>query len=169
MDKAKAAVSDFMAKSGKHDTTVHEKVAAGVTHNTTIPQRHEEIQTAIDKEVHQDHYHTSVQPIQDKEILAEQHHHNLKAVEHREVNHGNQADVSRRLDIEASKFKDEHVRAPERRTEGVAPTVAGEHVHHHVHETIQPVVQKETIEPHVVHTVVPIHEVVSFGVYILQP
>lgn len=30
--------------------------------------------------------------------------------------------------------------------------------HSHLHETIQPVVHKETIEPHVVHTTVPIHE-----------
>jgi hypothetical protein len=30
MDSAKAAVKDFMSKSGQHDTTVHEKVAAGV-------------------------------------------------------------------------------------------------------------------------------------------
>lgn len=29
----------------------------------------------------------------------------------------------------------------------------------HVHETVQPVVEKETIQPHVVHTTVPIHEV----------
>ncbi|KAH0031684.1 hypothetical protein KCU78_g2740, partial [Aureobasidium melanogenum] len=41
----------------------------------------------------------------------------------------------------------------------IAPTIGGEHIHHHVHETIQPVVNKETIEPHVVHTTVPIHEV----------
>lgn len=161
MDKAKAAVSDFMSKSGHHDTTVHEKVAPAVVHNTTIPQTHEEIQTAIDKEVHQDHYHTSVQPVKDREVLPEQHHHKLKAVEHRELHHDSPEEVARRLKIEAAKFKDEHVRAPERHTDGIAPTVAGEHVHHHVHETIQPVVQKETIEPHVIHTTVPIHEVVS--------
>ena len=29
----------------------------------------------------------------------------------------------------------------------------------HVHETVQPVIQKETIQPHVVHTTVPVHEV----------
>jgi len=29
----------------------------------------------------------------------------------------------------------------------------------HIHETIQPVVQKETVQPSVVHTTVPIHEV----------
>ncbi|KAG9654077.1 hypothetical protein KCU76_g20453, partial [Aureobasidium melanogenum] len=44
-------------------------------------------------------------------------------------------------------------------SKSIAPTIGGEHIHHHVHETIQPVVNKETIEPHVVHTTVPIHEV----------
>lgn len=37
--------------------------------------------------------------------------------------------------------------------------MAGEHVHHHVHETVQPVIHKETVQPEVVHTTVPIHEV----------
>jgi len=31
--------------------------------------------------------------------------------------------------------------------------------HSHVHETIQPVIQKEIIQPEVVHTTVPVHEV----------
>lgn len=39
-----------------------------------------------------------------------------------------------------------------------APQVVGEHTHHHVHETVQPVIHKETIEPEVVHTTIPIHE-----------
>jgi len=159
MEKAKAAVSDFMSKAGKHDTTVHERVAPGVTHNTQNVKHHEELQTAVDREVHQDHYHTSVQPVQDREVLPEQHHHKLVPVEHREHHHGNQQDVERRLQQEAAQFKDQHVRAPETLTQGSAPSVAGEHVHHHVHETIQPIVQKETIEPHVTHTTVPIHEV----------
>jgi len=44
-------------------------------------------------------------------------------------------------------------------THGATGAVLGEHVHHHVHENIQPVIQKETIQPSVVHTTVPIHEV----------
>ncbi|GAB7352499.1 hypothetical protein MBLNU459_g2901t1 [Dothideomycetes sp. NU459] len=159
MDAAKNAVKDFMAKSGHHDTTVHEKVAPAVTHETINRQRHEEITTAIDKEVHQDHYHTSVQPVQDREILPEQHHHNLGAVEHRKFEHGNDREVAERLKVEAAQFRDERVEGATRHTNSVAPTIAGEHIHHHVHETIQPVVNKETIEQHVVHTVVPIHEV----------
>ncbi|KAF2084455.1 hypothetical protein K490DRAFT_49134 [Saccharata proteae CBS 121410] len=159
MDKAKAAVSDFMAKAGHHDTTVHEKVAPAVTHETVNPHRHEEVTTAVDKEVHQDHYHTSVQPVQDREVLPEQHSHNLAAVEHRQFEHGNHDDTKARLETEAAQFAHKKEVAETKHTHSAAPVVGGEHIHHHVHETIQPVVQKETIQPNVVHTTVPIHEV----------
>ena len=159
MDQAKAAVKDFMNKSGHHDTTVHEKVAPAVTHETINRQQHEQVQTAIDKEVHQDHYHTSVQPVVDKEVLQEQHHHNVIPVEHRSYEHDDTNAVQQRLQSEQSKFRDEVERVEGEKSHSVAPVVAGEHIHHHVHETIQPVVNKQTIEPHVVHTTVPIHEV----------
>jgi hypothetical protein len=32
-------------------------------------------------------------------------------------------------------------------------------VHHHVHEHVQPVINKETVQPHVVHTTIPIQYV----------
>jgi len=159
MDRAKAAVSDFMSKSGKHDTTVHEKVAPAVVHENINPTRHENVQTAVDKEIHQDHYHTSVQPVADREVLPERHEHNMAAVEERSFEHGNAKDDETRLAREAAQFRDERVTGETKHTHSVAPAVAGEHIHHHVHETIQPVVQKETIQPSVVHTTVPIHEV----------
>lgn len=158
MDKAKAAVSDFMNKSGKHDTTVHEKVAPGVVHENVTQTRYENVQTAVDKEIHQDHYHTSVQPVHDREILPEKHAHNMVGVEHRSFEHGDARADEERLAREAGQFRDERVVGDTKHTHSVAPAVAGEHIHHHVHETIQPVVQKETIQPSVVHTTVPIHE-----------
>ncbi|KAK5112610.1 hypothetical protein LTR62_003925 [Meristemomyces frigidus] len=159
MDSAKAAVQDFMTKAGHHDTTVHEKVAPAVTHETINKTQHEDVQTAIDKEVHQDHYHTSLQPVEDRAILAEQHHHNIVPVEHRSFEHDNTDAVKQRLAAEQAKYRDDQVRVEGQHTSSVAPVVAGEHIHHHVHETIQPVVNRQTIEPHVVHTTVPIHEV----------
>ena len=36
--------------------------------------------------------------------------------------------------------------------------IAGEHVHHHVHETVQPVIEREVIQPSVIHTTKPILE-----------
>ncbi|KAL6719112.1 hypothetical protein ACLMJK_003349 [Lecanora helva] len=159
MDKAKTAVSDFMHKAGHHDTTVHEKVAPAVVNEEVRKHRHEEATTAIDREVHQDHYHTSVQPVKDREVLPEQHHHNVIPVEHREHQHGSPDQIKARLEQERTQFQNTRTEGGTKETHSVAPVIAGEHVHHHVHETIQPVVQKETIQPSVVHTTVPIHEV----------
>merc|ERR1711900_31707 len=133
MDKAKAAVGSFLHKDGKHDTTVHETVNPAVTQENVTRTQHENVTTAVDREVHQDHHHTSVQPIKDREVLPEQHNHQMAGVETRNLKHGN----------------DEHVKE----------RLAAEQAHHHVHENIQPVIQKETIQPSVVHTTVPVHEV----------
>ena len=159
MDKAKAAITDFMSKSGHHDTTVHEAVAPAVQHEVVKPHVHEEVQTAVDKEVHQDHYHRTIQPVQDREVLPEQHTAKLGAVQHREFDHRDHDSVKRNLVEEQARFKDErHVDATTH-SQSTAAAIGGEHVHHHIHETIQPVVQRETIQPNVIHTTVPIHEV----------
>jgi hypothetical protein len=159
MDKAKAAVRDFMSKSGHHDTTVHENVAPAVTHETVKPMQHENITTAVDKEIHQDHYHRTVQPVHEKEVLPEKHTHNLGAVEHREFDHRDHDGTKRALATEAGKLHDKRVVTNTTQTQSRVPVTEGEHVHHHVHETIQPVIQKEVVQPNVVHTTVPIHEV----------
>lgn len=159
MDKAKAAITDFMSKSGHHDTTVHEAVAPAVQHEVVKPHIHEEVQTAVDKEVHQDHYHRTVQPVQDREVLPEQHTAKLGAVQHREFDHRDHDTTKRNLIDEQARFKDERRVDATTHSQSAAAAIGGEHVHHHIHETIQPVVQKETIQPNVVHTTVPIHEV----------
>jgi len=159
MDKAKAAVSGFLSKDGKHNTTVHETVNPAVQNERVNKTHHENVQTAIDREVHQDHHHTSVQPIQHKEVLPEQHSHNLGAVEHKTINHGNDDHVRQRLEAEKAQFKNTREVGETQHTRGDAGIVSGEHVHHHVHETIQPIIQKETIQPSVVHTTIPVHEV----------
>ncbi len=159
MDKAKAAITDFMSKSGHHDTTVHEAVAPAVQHEVVKPHLHEEVQTAVDKEVHQDHYHRTVQPVQDREVLPEQHTAKLGAVQHREFDHRDHDTTKRNLIDEQARFKDERRVDATTHSQSTAAAIGGEHVHHHIHETIQPVVQKETIQPNVVHTTVPIHEV----------
>lgn len=159
MDKAKAAITDFMSKSGHHDTTVHEAVAPAVQHEVVKPHTHEEVQTAVDKEVHQDHYHRTVQPVQDREVLPEQHTAKLGGVQHREFDHRDHDSTKRNLIDEQARFKDERRVDATTHSQSAAAAIGGEHVHHHIHETIQPVVQRETIQPNVVHTTVPIHEV----------
>ncbi|KAH7080243.1 hypothetical protein BKA63DRAFT_550885 [Paraphoma chrysanthemicola] len=159
MDKVKSALTDFTKKSGHHDTTVHETVAPAVVHETVKPHQHEEINTAVDKEVHQDHYHRTVQPVQDREVLPETHTAKLGGVQHREFDHRDHDSTKRNLVQEQAQFRDERRVEGTTQSQSVAPTIGGEHVHHHIHETIQPVVKKEVIQPNVVHTTVPIHEV----------
>lgn len=69
MEKAKQAVSKFVSRDGKHDTTVDESIQKAVTEEHVRPHQHEDTTTAVDKEVHQDHHHTAVQPIEAKETL----------------------------------------------------------------------------------------------------
>jgi len=159
MDKVKQALTDFTSRSGHHDTTVHENVAPAVQHETVKPHVHENITTAVDKEIHQDHYHRTVQPVHDREVLPETHTAKLGGVQHREFDHRDHESVKQNLAAEQAQFKDQRHVEGTTHSQSVAPTVGGEHVHHHIHETIQPVVHKETIQPNVVHTTVPIHEV----------
>jgi hypothetical protein len=158
MDKAKRVVEDFTSRAGHHDTTVTENVAPAVEHETVRPTQHEEINTAINKEIHQDHYHQKVQPVHDTQVLPEQHMHKQGKVISREFDNRDNASTERALRSEQAKLRDERTVTGTTHTQSHAPVVQGEQVHHHVHETIQPVVHKETIQPSVVHTTVPIHE-----------
>ena len=157
MEQAKAAVQNFTSKRGHH-TDVVESVNPAVTSETIKPHRHEEVQEAVDREVHQDHYHTTVQPIQHQEVLPEKHHHQMRDVSHKEFEHGDDHETRQRLERERAQFAGTSTTHETRHTSAAAPVVEGEHVHHHVHETVQPIVHKETITPEVVHTTVPIHE-----------
>ncbi|KAH8731195.1 hypothetical protein GQ44DRAFT_809216 [Phaeosphaeriaceae sp. PMI808] len=159
MDKVKAALTDFTSRSGHNDTTVHETVAPAVTHETVKPHQHEQIHTAVDKEVHADHFHRTVQPIQDREVLPETHTAKLGGVQRREFDHCDHDSTKQNLAQEQAQFNNERRVEGTTSSQSVAPTLGAEHVHHHIHETIQPVVHKETIQPNVVHTTIPIHKV----------
>jgi hypothetical protein len=77
---------------------------------------------------------------------------------HKEFKHENDKDTKQRLNAEHAQFKDTSTTQATRHTQVAAQAHKGEHIHHHVHETIQPVIHKETIQPEVVHTTVPVHE-----------
>lgn len=157
MDAAKAAISKFTSNRGHH-TTVEETVNPAVTSETVKPHRHEEATQAVDREVHQHHYHTTVQPLSHTERLPEKHTHNILPTEHREFRHDNEEHTHQKVSADLGRFKDSSRTEQTHHTQAAAPSVTGEHVHHHVHETVVPVVHKETIQPEVVHTTVPIHE-----------
>jgi len=129
-----------------------------VTHETIKPHVHEEATQAVDREVIQHHHHTTVQPLTAQEVLPEKHTHNILPAEHREFHHDDESRTKERLAAEMANFKNQTIQHETRHTQSAAPTVTGEHVHHHVHETVVPVVHKEVIQPEVIHTTVPIHE-----------
>ncbi|EGR45868.1 uncharacterized protein TRIREDRAFT_67509 [Trichoderma reesei QM6a] len=159
MHKVKKAVGDLISKDGKHDTTVDEEVRQPVTNEHVRPHEQEHVRTAVEKDIHQDHHHTVVQPLEHKEVLPEKHHERVLPTEHRSFDHGSDKDVHNFLERDAAKYKDAsvtHHKTHETHTE--APIIAGERVHHHVHEHIQPVIHKETVAPEVIHTTVPVHE-----------
>ncbi|KAM3455774.1 hypothetical protein MY3296_002192 [Beauveria thailandica] len=159
MDKAKKAVSNFLSKDGKHDTTIDQDVREPVVKEHVHPQRHEEIVTAVDQEIHQDHHQTVVQPLSTKETLPEKHTHNLAAVSEKSVNHANAAETKAALQQDASQYSSERTVHETEHSTSTGAAVTGQRTHHHVHHHVQPVIQKETVQPEVVHTTVPVHEV----------
>ncbi|KAG5953519.1 hypothetical protein E4U53_005294 [Claviceps sorghi] len=158
MEKAKQAVSNFLSHDGKHKTEVDQSVRKPVVEEHVLPKKHEEVTTAVDREVHQDHHQTIVQPIKDQEVLPEKHSHNALPTQHKVVDHGNQADVDAKLKQDAAKFENTSTIHGTEHTSSEGPAISGERTHHHVHHHVQPVIQKKTVQPEVVHTTVPVHE-----------
>lgn len=158
MNKTKETIKNFVSRSGHHDTEVHETINPAVTHENVKRTHHEEVNTAIDREVHHDHYHHTVQPVKDHQVLPEEHKHQVAGVEHRQFDERDHGTTRRAVAEQQAKFKDERVVEPTVHTKSAAPSTLGEHHHHHIHETVQPVIERETVQPTVVHTTVPIHE-----------
>lgn len=96
MEAARAAVSKFTQSRGHH-TDVDEVVNPAVVSETIKPHRHEEVQEAVDREVHQHHYHTTVQPIAHQETLPEKHAHNLLPTVEKTFRHDNEAETQKRV------------------------------------------------------------------------
>nr|OQO29900.1 hypothetical protein B0A51_03496 [Rachicladosporium sp. CCFEE 5018] len=144
-------------QAGTTDTTVDQEVAPAVEHEHKTKIHEEREQKVIEKERHQDHYHTTVQPLKDSETLPEKHKTETEATQYKEVEHDDSAAVKAKLDQQQAGFKDtKEVNEVEQKVK--EKTVEGEHVHHHLHETIQPVIEKDVVEKEVVHKVIPIKE-----------
>ncbi|THV64813.1 hypothetical protein D6C92_08222 [Aureobasidium pullulans] len=157
---AKAPVVDSAA-TGEKDTTVTQEVAPAVEHEHVKHEHETKEQTVIDRERHQDHYHTTIQPLADKEVEATKHDSETVATEERKINKDDQGDkVKAKVAADAAGFKSTHDEETHE-TKTKEPTITGESVHHHLHETIQPVIEKERIVPEVTHKVKPVHEVIK--------
>lgn len=156
MQAAKEAVSEFLHNK-KHSVDIEQETKPAVVHERVAQTQHESVTQAVDREIHQHHHQIHVQPIQDRVVEPEKHHHNVIPIEHREHTHGKAAEIEAALAAQTQKFRSEREVLPVQTTQATN-VVVGEHVHHHIHDVIQPVVERETIQPHVVHTTIPIHE-----------
>lgn len=120
-----------------HDTTVDQDVEAIVVHETVKPTEIDAEQTAVMKDIEQEHYHTTVQTISDTQVLPEQRTYNVKAVAEQVFEHGDGKPIDT-----GPQFTDERIINETRHDHTVLPTVVGEHIHHHIHERIQPIIQR---------------------------
>lgn len=134
-------------KAGAEDTTVDEHVAPAVEHETKIEEHEQREKTVIDKERHQDHYHTTVQPLKDEEVLPTQHESAQAATQYREIEHDDDK-IKAKVEAREKGFKDTHKQGATVEKHVDEATEVGEHVHHHLHETIQPVIEKSQSPSH---------------------
>ncbi len=122
--------------------SVDKEVAPAVEHETVTKEHEEREKTVIDKERHQDHYHTTIQPALDREVLPEQHNYEDTETQVKHVEHDDGA-VKAKADDRNANFENTTAEGETIERKAVEPTaVAGEEVHHHLHETIQPVIEK---------------------------
>jgi len=142
-------------KTDHGDTTVDSEVAPSVEH-THIKKTHEEReQTFVDKEKHQDHYHTTIQPLKDSEVLPEKHD-SVQETKERNIDLDDGTAKAKAERDQAGFVRSEETEELESKTK--EPTKESEHVHHHLHETVQPVIEKEVIDPSVTHKRVDVKE-----------
>jgi len=150
------SVKNFL-KSDSTDVTTD--VEAPVTHETHHHHEREEVSQEVDRERHIHHYQERVQPLKEEDIRGEKHFDNVVGVQESERSSHNQGQVEAHLSKLHGQHADaeEHVRHDREVLQG---GVAGEqeHVHHHIHETVQPVIDKDIHHKKVVHTTIPVHE-----------
>ncbi|KAI5365169.1 hypothetical protein Slin15195_G047060 [Septoria linicola] len=162
MDAASNAIGKFLNKAGDKDTTVEQEVAPAVEHDTITREHETREQKVVDKEKHVDHYHTTVQPLTDKEVEETKHDHEQAPTEYRQINKDTKGDdVKAQAAAEREKFADKTEEGVTHEKKVNVGEVVGEQVHHHLHETIQPVIEKEIVKPSVTHKTVPVKEVIQ--------
>jgi len=125
--------------STEADTSVHQEVKPAVEHEHVKKTHETEEQKFVEKERHQDHYHTTVQPLKDSEVRPEKHD-QVQEKEYKEFNHDDSAAKAKAKADQAGFSSSKDEQKFEAKT--TAPTQVTENVHHHLHETIQPVIEK---------------------------
>ncbi|KFY22814.1 hypothetical protein V491_02712 [Pseudogymnoascus sp. VKM F-3775] len=140
---------------GDEDTTLESEVSPAVEHRHVKKQHETREQTFIHKDKHQDHYHTTIQPLKDSETLPERHD-RTQETRRRSINNDH-SDAKKKAEAGRSGFKNT-TDQEQFETKTKEPTQEDVHVHNHWHETVQPVIEKEVIDPSITHKRIDIEE-----------
>merc|ERR1711939_400350 len=147
---------------GSHFRTPESTPTTSITSKTTSTFTMQAAKDAVHKFTSKRGHDTTVDEnvtgaVTKENIRPRQHEERTQAldreVRHEDPNHSKSQAAAHLAQFQSGSTTHETTRSAENKA-----TVAGEHVHHHVHETVVPVVHKETIQPEVVHTTQPIHE-----------
>jgi len=114
-----------------------------------------ERQREVDRHVHHVQHH--VQPVLDKQVQDEVHHTNAVPVTEINERHSSTNEDRSLFQGLAAQHKDTEVHRGKERTVVDLGEKVHENVHHHVHHVTQPVIEKEIVDRHRIHTVIPVH------------
>jgi len=144
-------------------TTVDSSVNPEITHEHIRPVEKEEIHKNVTQEHDVHHYQSRVQPVTDSRVQDTKHvnqsldtehvHHDIPKAAHEEA---------RLRSKELGMENKQNVGSTERSTVDGQTNVQG-FANHHIHETIQPVVERETVQPTAIHTTRNVHEHITDG------
>ncbi|GAK64844.1 uncharacterized protein PAN0_006c3059 [Moesziomyces antarcticus] len=132
---------------------------APVTHQTH--QRHEVEEVLRQKEHHRHVHHIQhhTQPVLDSEHAAEQVHNKIHPVTKVHETHASTDKDATLLTSVAGQHADKYAEAPLHRQVIDKGEVVKEHIHHHIHNVVQPIIEKDTHEYHRIQTTIPTHVV----------
>ncbi|OBT90024.1 hypothetical protein VE02_01626 [Pseudogymnoascus sp. 03VT05] len=141
--------------NAEEDTTLESDVSPAVEHRHVKKQHETREQTFIHKDKHQDHYHTTIQPLKDTETLPEKHD-RTQETRRRSINNDH-SDAKKKAEAGQVGFKNT-TDQEQFETKTKEPTQEDVHIHNHWHETVQPVIEKQVINPSITHKRIDVEE-----------
>ncbi|KAJ1018985.1 hypothetical protein NDA16_004788 [Ustilago loliicola] len=132
---------------------------AAVTHRT---HQHHEVEEVVREKEHERHVHHiqhHTQPVLDSEHSAEQIHQQIHPVTKVHETHASTDKDAALLTSVAGKHTDTYAEAPVHRQVVDKGERVKEQIHHHIHNVVQPIIEKDTHEYHRIQTTIPTHVV----------
>ncbi|KAI0023695.1 hypothetical protein F4780DRAFT_776712 [Xylariomycetidae sp. FL0641] len=146
------------SKVGSGETTHGRSMAEAIKPETVKKGEHWESQTSVDKETHQDHLNHTAQPVYSRRVLPEQHERRVSSGKHVKFDELLEQETKNKAKKEWERYHDERgaENTPYTKSEGVEAET--EHVHRHIHETVQPFIFEGLGQSRVFHPTNPVHE-----------